>query len=353
MTVHGAKGLEAPIVILPDTGKRDIQIKDDILSIAGTPVWKTGADEMPAQMRATVDAMKEAQQEERLRLLYVALTRAEKWLIVAAAGDLPASGDSWYQMVDRAMYAAGAVQAEFQGLDIKRLGHADWDSLPLATAEAGEIRQVDLAPFFSQPAPPPAPRVETVSPSDLGGAKALAGDAGRSEEAARAYGSLVHTALEHLDAAGADDWPRLIAALTDDANPDTALAAEEAARVLAHPDLRFLFGASTLSEVPVSADLGTARLHGIIDRLVIGAERILAVDFKTNQVVPDRPEDCPDGILRQMAAYAVALRQIYPGKRIDTAIVWTNTCTFMPLPHDIVMRSLDGTPYLDAPAASS
>ena len=74
MTVHGAKGLEAPIVILPDTGRRDVTIKDEIISVEGTPVWKAPADDMPQPMRARLDEMKEAALQERLRLFYVAMT---------------------------------------------------------------------------------------------------------------------------------------------------------------------------------------------------------------------------------------------------------------------------------------
>jgi len=88
MTVHGAKGLEAPIVILPDTASKTVSIKDEIITLDGTPIWKPNAAEMTQGITARIDALKEAQVAESLRLLYVAMTRAEKWLIVAAAGTL-------------------------------------------------------------------------------------------------------------------------------------------------------------------------------------------------------------------------------------------------------------------------
>ncbi|MDP1578285.1 MAG: PD-(D/E)XK nuclease family protein, partial [Cypionkella sp.] len=82
---------------------------------------------------------------------------------------------------------------------------------------------------------------------------------------------------------------------------------------------------------------------GTIDRLLIARDHILAVDFKSNHRTPATAAQTPEGILRQMAAYAEALRQIYPNHRIDTAILWTRTATLMPLPPDIVRAALQRT----------
>lgn len=350
MTVHGAKGLEAPIVILPDTGKRDIQIKDDIVKMNGHAVWKTNSADMPSVMSNTVDALKATQFEERLRLLYVALTRAEKWLIIAAGGELSKKNDSWYQIVDAALEQSGAREIQFQGLRIKRHSHADWNALP----DAQEVSQLDetvTLDAFYKTLPPAIPEsLETLSPSDLGGPKVLSGEQGRSEEAAKAYGTLVHRYIELLSAVPSQMWPDTIASLraADPTNTDHDEAATEARRVLQSDALAPLFSGNSLGEVTVSAPFGNARLAGVIDRLIIADDRILAVDFKTNQTVPSRPEECPDGILRQMGAYAHALAQIYPTHRIETAIVWTNRVTLMYLPHEIVTRALQSTLHLDA-----
>ncbi len=86
---------------------------------------------------------------------------------------------------------------------------------------------------------------------------------------------------------------------------------------------------------------------------MIAEDRILAVDFKTNRVVPGTAEACPDGLLRQMGAYAHMLRQIYPDRQVETAILWTATPALMVLPNDIVTNALRALPYLDATAAHS
>jgi ATP-dependent helicase/nuclease subunit A len=125
-------------------------------------------------------------------------------------------------------------------------------------------------------------------------------------------------------------------------------AYQEALQVLNAPALAGIFAPGTLAEVPITAQIGQARLHGLIDRLIITDSAVTAVDFKTNRIVPDRPEQCPDGVLRQMGAYARMLAQIYPDRDIRTAILWTSTCQLMELPHNIVTSALECSPYLDA-----
>ncbi|MDP5348743.1 MAG: double-strand break repair helicase AddA, partial [Paracoccaceae bacterium] len=348
MTVHGAKGLEAPIVILPDAGRRDNSIRDMMLVHEGKALWKTAGDDAPATVSAALQAQLEAQEAERDRLLYVAMTRAEKWLIVAAAGDLGKDGNSWFHRVEAAMRACGGVDHGFDFGQGVRLESGDW-ALPEADTDKAETKSMPvLEGLYSRPAPELAPSPETLSPSDLGGAKALPGEAGMSEDAAKLRGSQIHLLLEILPSVHPSDWASRAKGilsggdLAADAADIPALLAEAAA-VLTNPDLSFLFAKGTLAEIPVSAtlaELGGQRIHGLIDRLIIQPDRVLAVDFKTNGVVPETADDCPEGILRQMGAYAAALRLIYPDRKIDTAILWTRRAQLMPLSNDLVMGAL-------------
>ncbi|MEL7115636.1 MAG: double-strand break repair helicase AddA, partial [Pseudomonadota bacterium] len=97
MTVHGAKGLESPIVILPDTAKRAAPAGDQIVMLdTGAAVWRVPAAEQPDVLRTAVERDKTLQSGEQERLFYVAATRAETWLIFAAAGDVGTDDASWY-----------------------------------------------------------------------------------------------------------------------------------------------------------------------------------------------------------------------------------------------------------------
>lgn len=352
MTVHGAKGLESPIVILPDTAARRAPPGGEIVTVRGKPLWRLAASELPDTIQDARDQARARQMNERLRLLYVAMTRAEKWLIVAAAGDLDKNGDSWYQTIESGLKTAGAEPFVFPFGTGLRLSHADWDALD-PTTPARKARHAVPAPgFLKAPARPPHPAAATLSPSDLGGEKALPGDAGLDEEAAKLRGTRVHTLLERLPDMAREKWPSALPHLLPDCDGSEREALfAEASAVLSDPTLQLLFAPSTLGEVAVSGDVHGLRTHGVIDRLVIDDDVIHAIDFKTNATVPDRPETCPEGLLRQMGAYVELLRQIFPDRRIRTSLLWTRTATLMEMPHDLVTGALLRSPRLDADRA--
>jgi ATP-dependent helicase/nuclease subunit A len=351
MTVHGAKGLESPVVILPDTGKRDIKINAQLVTADDTVLWRTNADTSPGKITAITERMKAAEKAERDRLLYVAMTRAEKWLIVAAAGDLGTSGETWYDKVKEGMTRAGAAPHEFTNGEGLRLTQGDWAENTASTANPSDPLETTLPPYFATHPPAASPAPATLSPSDLGGAKALAGEPGLDEDAALRRGRQIHTLLEFLPEIAPDQWPAMAARLLTigenaASGPELSGLLAEASKVLTTPALKPLFG-SALTEVPITAPSKTLenhRIHGSIDRLIIGEGHILAVDFKTNAVVPERASDCPEGLLRQMGAYGEALQLIWPDHRIEVAILWTRTASLMTLPHDLVSLALQNTP---------
>ncbi|MFK7868215.1 MAG: double-strand break repair helicase AddA [Roseobacter sp.] len=347
MTVHGAKGLEAPIVILPDCAPRTPQQRSQIVKVADVPVWKPLSDEMPNAVAATLEQSKVDTKNEDKRLLYVALTRAEKWLIVAAAGDLGKSADCWYGTVQRAFEAFPVVTATSHALEIERYAFAEWDAAPLVDRTSLASKVVTVPAFLKHPAPPPPPQKEVVSPSDLGGEKALPSAQGLDEETAKAYGQHVHTLLDRCTAIHPDQRGDMLCHLQDMHDiPDEAIA--ETLSVLDAAHLRHLFTQNVLSEVSLTAELGKTRLFGIADKLVIADTSVTVVDFKTNREIPKRPENCPEGILRQMGAYVHALQQIYPDKQVLSEIVWTKDASHMSLPHDLVIDALQRTQHLDA-----
>ena len=355
MTVHGAKGLEAPVVILPDTGRQQARMANTVTTLEGVPYWNPTVDEMPGPLRSARDEAQERDAEERLRLLYVALTRAESWLVVAAAGDLSSknAAPTWYERVETALKGLNAAPLDCEGGEGLRLTSGDWQAGNATEASARAEELPDVPDLYRRPVSPPVTDPAILSPSDLGGAKALAGDLGLDEDAAKLRGTRIHLLLEHLPFGAADRWasaaPRILPDM-EAAELNSLLA--EAAGVLQAPDLAPFFAPDTLAEVPVTAPLFHRRLHGVIDRLIVQETHIRVADFKSNAVIPATPDDCPDGILRQMGAYLVALEQIYPDRSIELGIIWTRSATFMPLPHEAVRSALARAPDLDAPLAS-
>jgi double-strand break repair helicase AddA len=358
MTVHGAKGLESAVVFLPDTSRPNQRDRNQTVDVGGRALWRVARENAPDEMAAALDAAKERAWQENMRLLYVAMTRAESWLIVAGAGEVGKTGDatSWYRIVEAGMQATTAGAHGFalgQGLRFETgawrapIVQPDEDHRPPSTtlpAWAG------TAPGVPEAAPGP------LVPSNLGGAKVIgtARDDEAAREAALRHGRQAHRLLEFLPAYDPTLWdklaPDLLAFGEDAASAEEASALlEEVRTVLEAPALGVLFAQDTLAEVEISAPVdiaGTTRIHGIIDRLVVTPNHVLAVDFKTNRDVPESAEDIPEGILRQMGAYATALAQVYPDRRIETAVLWTRTACLMPLPAGMALRAfgrLDGS----------
>ena len=114
----------------------------------------------------------------------------------------------------------------------------------------------------------------------------------------------------------------------------------EARRVLEDPTLAPLFAPGTLAEVALTGDWVAGRLIGSIDRLVIDDDRVLIVDYKSNAVIPSGPDRVPEGILRQLGAYAHLVGQIYPERRVETAVLWTRGPILMPIDPEIVRSAL-------------
>jgi len=342
MTVHGAKGLEAPIVFLPDCAKRDLQVRSTLLEVDGGLVWKPGSKRVPECLVAPIDAAKQAMFSEDARLLYVAATRAANWLIIAAAGDPDPKAASWYDKLARGVENVGGAAHDFAVGPGLRHETGAWVS--------GDGARTDQPPTAALPGwatdrpAPPVPAVAPLSPSDLGGAKALAGEgAGRGEEAAKARGRTLHKLLEILPAHRRADWPHISESLLAGAEDKDALLAEVTA-LLSDPTLAHIFApADTLAEVDLTATL-TARdgapVQGSIDRLIVGLDTVTIIDFKSNALVPDKAEDVPDGILRQMGAYIDAVAQIFPKHAVKCAILWTTNAELMPIPPGLAHAAL-------------
>ena len=347
MTVHGSKGLEAPLVILPDTVRRKEQrLRSEVVTgDDGNGWWATPKNASPDVVDRAREAALAAEERERERLLYVAMARAQTWLIVGGAGD-PANAEG-HRRIGAGIAGLAPLPIDTPTGVGQRVQHGDW-ATHAAAPDPGMTSEIALPGWLAARPPAPPETVRPLSPSDLGGAKALPGEAALDEEAALRRGRQVHRLLEHLPAYPERDWPQLAPALLahgeDAATPGEATALlAEVARILTSPALAPLFAPDTLAEVSLICDLPEfpgRPLLGTVDRLIVAPDHVLVVDFKTNAVVPGSPEEVPEGILRQMGAYAAALSAIYPDRNIETAILWTRTATLMHLPHEMVRTAL-------------
>ncbi len=358
MTAHGAKGLEAPIVFLPETTLTQTQRGSPLMPAgrAGDEgfLWCSSAGR---DCDASADAReRRAAREaaETYRLLYVALTRARDRLVLcgrAPARIKPENIAGWWGAIREALAHANIapdVRAIARGgLDIQRFGPDP--ALLGPTSETAPVG-VALPPWAAQTAPTEA-FARYASPSDLGeGVKvaapsplAAAGGLGRFR-----CGDLIHRLLQILPDLPPSHWAAGAASLlarerdlTDDQRSEMIAAALS---VLQDPAFAEVFGPGSRAEVAIA---GTAKalppglkISGRIDRLVVLPDRVLVADFKTNRPSPARIEDADPAYLRQMAIYAAVLADVFPGRTIEAALVWTDGPKLMPIPENLMTQSL-------------
>ena len=376
MTVHGAKGLEAPIVILPDTmlAKRNPGADQLLQTTDQHLLWNTRTTERPDRLQEAVAVQQQKEQDERLRLLYVAMTRAQSWLVVAGAGETKDDETrTWYAQVQQGMQqiadAVGAgemtgiavqhMQREQHGQrekghdssgEILRLSCGDWSALEQQQDTRTAEQQPPLPGHLSRPPQrqPPAATPEVINPSRLDGDKALPGEDGLDRESAKVRGTAIHRLLETLPTIPPASWNAVAARLLQHCLPDHQSFGEaeregmirEAVQVLQSPALAEVFAEDALAEVAFSVTVAGdpagqpdgRPMQGVMDRVLVRPHEVLVIDFKTNATVPTTPEKCPEGILRQMGAYRHALATLYPDRPAAAAVLWTRTATMMPLP---------------------
>jgi ATP-dependent helicase/nuclease subunit A len=357
LTVHGAKGLQAPIVILADANRAQ-ETREPVLLLrekAGTalPVFAGNKDTRVGPVADAYDAEDALAEQEYWRLLYVALTRAEDELFVvghktgkkASTNGQGSAKDSWHAVVDRALSGLGAQKVEASlwptGSALELTGGTAVDHSKADVQDA--TRMLPVLPDWATRAPP----LEPIPPRPLAPSKAasvrasLDLDLAPARAQARARGTLMHRLFQRLPEVAPDARTSVADTLARhhgaDLPPDLrAAAVAQVLGVLADPAFAMLFSDAGLAEAPVSALVGESVISGQIDRLLVTEARILAVDFKTNLVVPVRPEDTPPAYLRQMAGYRAALRLIWPDRPVETALLWTAAPIMMPLPDHLL-----------------
>ena len=350
MTIHGAKGLESPIVILPETQKRKVELRDKILVGEKIAVWNNKKSEASRNEEEIKSKKIQALEAERSRLLYVAITRAETWFIAMSAGQL--DDKCWYEKIKNSLQSCKAKKQIFPTGEGLRLEEGNWSCEIEEKEHRSKKSRNKLPDWIKKVSFENKVQPKYLIPSDLGGSKTLSKGNGLSEEEAALHGSRVHKLLELLPKYSSQDWPEyslkmLKANRLFDGSPNFENAIKEALSVLTDPKFSYIFAKDVLSEVPFSAklpNLKNQKIYGIIDRLIVGSNNVQIIDFKTNSTVPKTANKIPLGILRQMGAYKIAIEEIYPGKEVSCYILWTAIKKIDHLEEDLLdCDNLDGS----------
>jgi ATP-dependent helicase/nuclease subunit A len=344
MTVHGAKGLEAPIVVLADTATPPKGPKEPrLLSLPranaapGTPdalVWAgRKADDIAPVAAARADAVRAAEDEYR-RLLYVAMTRAADRLVVAGSRGVQKIPDGcWYQLVEHALKPDAAEQTADDGDGVVlRWRKSAAQETVLSEPAAAEAEGAEPLPgWLTRAAPSARKPTRAITPSGTGGASPVA------DRKALDRGRIVHRLLQALPAIAperrADAARRyLVRDAKDFAAAEHAQLAREVLAVL--DDARFapLFSPASRAEVPIVGRLAAGDVSGQVDRLAVTAKTVLIADYKTNRLPPRSLADVPEDYVRQLALYRAVLAALYPGREVRAALIWTEGPNLMEVP---------------------
>jgi ATP-dependent helicase/nuclease subunit A len=370
MTVHGAKGLEAPVVFLVDTTSSPSDTQRLRLihlprgnaapHAPGVVVWAGKKADDPLAVAAARVAMLGETEDEYRRLLYVAMTRAADRLIIG--GCMPGNMKtvrklSWYDLIVRGL---GNSSLQLQEFDTPRDGVVKRYARPEDASDAigaaalpATSTPAALPAWLLTPAPPEAAADILLRPSDPAEDESHRVRTGEAQEArtrALQRGTLVHRLLQSLPDVAADR--RHAAALTylarnaggwtDDA---CGALAERLMALIADPRFEAVFSAGSRAEVSIVGRLdrpGRPLISGQIDRLVVTPSEVLIVDYKTNHAPPGRADEAPLGYVRQLALYRAVLQKLYPGRPVRAALLWTETTELMEI----------SAPALDAQLAS-
>ena len=359
MTIHGAKGLQAPIVFLPDT----CQMPSDRAKILWTEekgssqnkmlLWVGGKENETEICTSAREKIKEINEQEYKRLLYVALTRAEDRLYITGwEKKNKRQKGCWYDQIKAAFGRLEDIE-EFdydgeEGTSSLRFTSPQLKEVLPEQAAHGQIEDIEPLPSFMMLPPPaesfpPKPLVpshmEDEEPAPLSPLKSLV----KKENNQRRYhrGRLIHKLLEILP-----DMPkdlrektaiRFLSQGAHDLEQDTiTLLKDEVIGILEDKKLKDLFGSNSRAEVPIIGVIGQRAISGFVDRLAVLEDEVLIIDYKTNRPPPKNVSHIPKIYLRQMAAYREVLQEIYPKHTIRCALLWTDISQLMEIPEKIL-----------------
>jgi ATP-dependent helicase/nuclease subunit A len=377
MTVHGAKGLEAPIVFLPDTCStrsarpaNGLLVLDDAVRPSAVPapfLWPVKGTSRVGAVQRAKNRIATAETEERNRLLYVALTRARDRLYVAGfEGAKPPQPDCWYNLVRNGLEGLLQKVEEADGRVVWRLSSPQTAKPEPARTSTGRSAAFAPLPLWAMAKAPQEPVLTMpLSPSRLaplemeaenGAPSAFAPSRQRpseppilppvvlAEDGRFLRGTLTHALFEHLPSLDKASWDAAAEAFLAGRAPQlspqlrTDIAAETLA-VLRDAAFAPIFGPNSRAEVVIAADVprpaggGPAlRLAGKIDRLVHTGDAVLIVDYKTNRPPPADVAQVAEAYLLQLAAYRLGVACIFPGVPVRAAILWTDGPRLMEIP---------------------
>jgi ATP-dependent helicase/nuclease subunit A len=353
MTVHGAKGLEAPYVFLVDPGNNPVSsrhiapllpfpIQIGNQSINGF-VWVPKQEFFNSAIEKQRAEMSALQLAEYKRLLYVGMTRAEDVLIVCGyRGSRKSSEPTWSEMVRSGLANQTGASEHDHPITGKpvlyfKMGKSDLEKDDAEQPVALVVQ--NIPDWLTTKLPPLKLPPRPLTPSGLGVAidpqteasrlSPVLDEAPNQPNAALDRGSAVHRLLEVMPKMLSSER-RAAAQLylsrkIPNENHDNLI--EKILGILNDPQFADVFSTNSRAEVSIGGTLvlggETRSISGKIDRLAITDTSVLIVDYKTNRPAPKNLAQVPSSHIAQLALYRAILTPLYPHKSIESALIYT------------------------------
>ena len=339
MTVHAAKGLEAPVVFLADS------------AISSTPKlahnamvsWPTNQprpasfhlmgvkESWDSVSKNYVDQSADFQQREDLNLLYVAITRAKQFLFISASepGRSNKNNQSWYQLIEDGFKRIDNIVNKETG---SSFNIGDIQYLPEAGRQQESAAELEIPEnlsdvIFKQT------EADTITPSQSEAEKKQPAF-GHADEDAKTRGTVIHRFLELLTSHTSLDNPQLLLQVkieTGDilSSNEYQNCLNEAFSVISDKRYNFIFDDQNydraFNELPIHYQTGKKSIHGIIDRIVIKNNKVFLIDYKTHQNIgrTDIPEIAENYRL-QIQFYKEGLERVWPDYSIKPYLFFTS-----------------------------
>ena len=384
MTIHGAKGLEFPIVTVPDLGAdlnygRSIDEYGYVRLItdheqepflaAGGPSPNDAFDVEKTTAHDYADEIETSRERaEAKRLLYVACTRTRDHLLLCGTHEVEASDEGlslgdvndleeasrwrdWLQPtllehdgVLAELTASGHTQMELSGAEYRiRIPEAA-SALPAAADQSKS--KTDQYPQIEIPAPEAGEATQHLTATDLvKAASEYDSDDEENESSSEEdtddgeqglqrndFGTIVHRILE-FDAPQSE-WPELARRIagvngfeiTDEDIEEIIEHAADAAEFL-RADAAKYGESETYEELSVSVDIGDLQIIGDIDHLRVTPDAFVITDYKTNQLSNQTTEGLAEYYRPQLMSYALALLDHDPDRKVRAQLRFTETGT--------------------------
>lgn len=335
MTIHGAKGLESPVVFLADSantsqGKKAYRAVVDWPATAQRPecFFLAGKKDSHDKFTRTIlDKHAISEERENANLFYVAVTRARQYLIISGSQPSRSEQLGWYGEAQSCLHDFLPEQDGVPGITSGIKPAAVTNLSPpvqappvidprLSQPVRAESTQVSIAPSQTTHSPDGLPQTSVVE----------------SDQQTR--GIVIHRMLELLCKREPEETLMQRVASEYNLATDTHELADwyyEAELVFLHPGFSHIFSQENFqqdfNEVPVHFRHNSRNVHGIIDRVVVTAHEALVVDYKTRII--KRGSNAIEVLTRQyreqMQLYCEGAKRLWPDKEIQAGILFTHS----------------------------